>query len=161
MEVVRLVRQIRSESDIIPSMRIEVLLSTGHPRFEETVRSNEEWINSLTKTEKITMGKNLEKPEGSAASSLVLDWEDHRDESRVDLYIPISLYVDLDKERDRLTREIKKAETEMSKAGNKLNNQKFIGKAPADVVEKEKAKFEKFQAISEKLKANLATLEKK
>ncbi|HPG59925.1 MAG TPA: hypothetical protein PKW98_19055, partial [Candidatus Wallbacteria bacterium] len=77
----------------------------------------------------------------------------------VDIYVPLAGLIDINKEKDRLSREIAKAEEELARVNNKLQNKNFIERAAADVVEKEKAKLEKYAQIKEKLISTMNSLE--
>ena len=66
--------------------------------------------------------------------------------------------VDTDKERARLEKEIGKINQELQRVEGKLNNESFTGKAPADVIEKEKAKQREYRDILEKLQESLSKL---
>ena len=66
--------------------------------------------------------------------------------------------IDTEKERTRLAGEIKKTEGEIARLAGKLSNEGFLAKAPAPVVEGEKAKLEKYKATLEALQAALAKL---
>ena len=74
------------------------------------------------------------------------------------VYIPMADMIDTEKERVRLAGEIKKTEGEIARLNGKLSNEGFLAKAPAQVVEGEKAKLEKYQATLEALKAALAKI---
>ena len=70
---------------------------------------------------------------------------------------PVS--VDIDKEIQRLTKDLKNVEGEIARANGKLNNAGFIAKAPAALVEKEKEKLATNEGLLEKLKARIAEME--
>jgi len=74
------------------------------------------------------------------------------------VYIPLEGLIDLDAEKDRLTKEIGKLEGAVKGVQAKLANEKFVNKAPAEVVAKEREKQSAWQADLEKLNANLASL---
>ena len=74
------------------------------------------------------------------------------------LYIPLAEVVDFEKERARLTAEYEKNEGEISRIEKKLSNEGFVAKAPAAVVEGERAKLSKYLATREALKDALAKL---
>ena len=74
------------------------------------------------------------------------------------LYIPLAEVVDLDKERARLNAELTKTDGEIERIENKLSNEGFVAKAPAAVVEGEKAKLAKYRETREAILASLAKL---
>jgi len=59
----------------------------------------------------------------------------------IEIYLPLTGLVDLDKEKGKLEKQIEKLEKELSGIERKLSNEKFIQNAKAEVVEKEKEKF--------------------
>ena len=63
--------------------------------------------------------------------------------------------VDLVAERQRLEKELANAQQELQRTHQKLNNEGFVTKAPAQVVEKERSKFEMMTDTVEKLTALL------
>ena len=66
--------------------------------------------------------------------------------------------IDLDKERERLEKEIRRLEGSLIGIEKKLANEKFVNNAPADVVEKEKAKQKDWTENLNKLKEILSNL---
>ena len=75
-----------------------------------------------------------------------------------ELFIPLGDLVDLDKEIARLTKERDSVERDIQRAEGKLNNQGFIAKAPAQLVEQEKAKLEVNKDKLAKLNARIDDL---
>ncbi|MDD7305742.1 MAG: valine--tRNA ligase [Peptoniphilaceae bacterium] len=69
--------------------------------------------------------------------------------------------VDYQRERNRLTDEIKKYESEIDRASKKLNNQNFVNKAPEKVVNEEREKLENYKDLLEKTKASLEEIKDK
>ena len=76
-----------------------------------------------------------------------------------ELFIPLGELVDIEKEIQRLTKDLKNVENEIARANGKLNNAGFIAKAPAELVEKEKEKLETNKSLLEKLHARIAEIE--
>ena len=81
--------------------------------------------------------------------------------SGVEIYLPLKGLIDVEKETARLTKELENLDKEIKRAAGKLSNQGFVAKAPADVVEKERAKQKEYEekkaVVAERLKY-LATL---
>jgi valyl-tRNA synthetase len=74
------------------------------------------------------------------------------------LYIPLADVIDFEKERARLTAEMKKNDGEIERIEKKLSNEGFVAKAPAAVIEGEKAKLRKYLEVRESLTIALAKL---
>jgi valyl-tRNA synthetase len=74
------------------------------------------------------------------------------------LFIPLSDVIDFEKERTRLMGEVKKNDGEIERLEKKLSNEGFVAKAPAAVIEGERAKLAKYLETREALAAALAKL---
>ena len=108
---------------------------------------------SFLKDEKLASASALEVVEGYAADDAVSIVTD-----AATVYIPMAEMLDLDKERTRLAAEIKKTEGEIARLAGKLANEGFLAKAPAAVVEGEKAKLLKYEDTLAALKTALEKL---
>ena len=74
------------------------------------------------------------------------------------IYVPLGELVDLEKEKARLTVEIERIDAEIARAEGKLNNESFVSKAPAKLVDAEKEKLAKYQDMKAKCVAQLESL---
>jgi len=74
------------------------------------------------------------------------------------LYIPLSEVIDFEKERARLNAEMKKNDSEIERIEKKLANEGFVAKAPAQVIEGERAKLARYLEVRESLTAALERL---
>ncbi len=74
------------------------------------------------------------------------------------LRLSLVVEVDVEAEKERLGKEVSRLQGEIAKANGKLNNENFVARAPAAVVEQEKARAVEFSASLEKLEAQLAKL---
>ena len=75
-------------------------------------------------------------------------------------YIPLAEMIDTEKELARLTKELENTEKEIDRLTKKLSNGGFTSKAPAAVVEGEKAKLEKYRETLDGIKTAIANLPK-
>ena len=75
------------------------------------------------------------------------------------LILPIAEFIDLDKERERLRKEITRLQSEVAKADQKLGNEKFVANAPPEVIEEHRARKVEFGAAMQKFTQALAHLE--
>lgn len=116
------------------------------------VEANADYIRLMGSIDALTIaGLAAEKPENAMAAVI----------AGIEVYLPLAGLIDVEKESQRLNKELENMDKEIKRVTGKLNNAGFLAKAPADVVEKEKAKAEelsgKMEAIKERL-AYLATL---
>ena len=75
-----------------------------------------------------------------------------------EVYLPLEGLIDVDAERSRLTKEIEKIVKEVAKAEGKLGNASFVDRAPAEVVEQEKARLAEWQAKLAQLREMVSAL---
>ena len=75
------------------------------------------------------------------------------------IYLPLAELVDVEKELERIAKELKKAEGQSAGMAAKLSNEAFLAKAPANVVEAEREKARKLEALVENLRESKAKLE--
>jgi valyl-tRNA synthetase len=150
MEFIVGVRKIRSGMNIPPSKPLPILLQNGSAQDMAWLDANEVFINSLAKTETITwLAADDEAPD--SATSLV---------GEMKLLVPMAGLIDKDAELARLSKEIDRLQGEVQRTEGKLNNEKFVGKAPAEVVEKEKAKLAEAKSSLESLLEQEAKIER-
>ena len=72
------------------------------------------------------------------------------------IFIPLAELVDLEKEKARMEKELKKNTDELQKLNTKLNNPGFVNKAPAHVVEAERERAVKLTELVAKLQEQLS-----
>ena len=78
-----------------------------------------------------------------------------------DILVPLDELVDMAAEIERLQKEKKRLEGEVMRVEKKLSNQGFVSKAPAHVVDEERAKGEKYKEMLETVSARLESLTKR
>jgi len=77
----------------------------------------------------------------------------------INIFLPLAELVDLAEEAARIQKELEQARRELQRAEKNLQNEGFIGKAPQDVVEREKEKAELYRAQVARLEALLQELQ--
>ncbi len=140
------IRTVRGELNIPPSAKI--FIKTHSDYAEKIITENLHYIKSLAKCDKITIGRDIKKPEGSATSV----------KSAMEIYVPLKGILDISSEIERLTKEIKKLENSISSLNKKLFNDDFIKKAPPDIVEKEKTRYNEFVNIRDRILESIKLL---
>ena len=142
--LIRAIRNRRAEMNVPPSRRAALYVATP---YADTFRDASAFFEKLASAASLTIVEHYEVDD---AVSIVTD--------AATAYIPMGDLVDFEKEKARLSAELKKTEGEIERLEKKLSNEGFVAKAPAAVVEAERAKLEKYKATREQLAAALAKL---
>ncbi len=151
MEVIKSIRNLRSEVNIHPRKRCNVVLKPTEAAATRVLLQGKTYIHHLASTEELEIDPDLKEQPGQALTSVARG---------VEVYLPLAGLVDLDKEIARLGKEVTRLKKEAARASGKLNNQGFISKAPPEVVEKEKNKLEEYQETLETVQSRLEELQK-
>ena len=129
-EVITGIRNIRSESEVHPSAKIEAFVVCKDEKKTAFLASFSGAICDLTRLSSFTIDKAIEKP-GDAATYISNDLE---------IFVPLKGLVDVAGELAKLQREREKVEVKLGQVNNKLTNEKFLANAKAEVVAKEQEK---------------------
>lgn len=151
MDTIKAIRNMRAEVNAPPGKKSEVTLMVA-AEWQATFRENQAYLQTLAAAEPITLATlTAAKPENAMAAVV----------NGVEVYLPLKGLIDVAKETARLTKEADGLAKELERVAAKLANENFVGKAPAEVIEKERAKEreygDKLAAIRERL-AYLAKL---
>jgi valyl-tRNA synthetase len=138
MEFISGIRSIRSQMNIPPKKQLPVLLKDSTAEDQSRLEANRDFLSRLANLEEI---KLLEGDAPAASTALV---------GKMEILIPLEGLIDKEAEIQRLDKEIMKLEKIIKQSSGKLNNENYIAKAPADVVQKERNKLAEIeQAISQ------------
>lgn len=125
------VRQIRGEMKISMAKRIDIIVANASAEDQRRLADFEPLLNKLAKLESVrVLAAGEEAP--MSATTLVGEME---------VLVPMAGLIDKDAELTRLDKEIGRLEGEVKRVGGKLSNEGFVAKAPAEVLEKERAKL--------------------
>jgi valyl-tRNA synthetase len=147
MQVIYAVRNIRGEMNVPPVAKVKLLIrpvASSAP----SLQSHAAMIRELAKVSDLVIDPAAVKPPLSATA--VADG--------LELFIPLAGLIDLDKERERLGKEIRNLEVLLEKLRAKLSNEHFSSRAPAEVVAAEQAKRTDYEQRCEQLRRNLQQL---
>ncbi|MEQ7327450.1 valine--tRNA ligase [Xanthomonas campestris] len=129
--MVSALRRVRSELNVPPSKQVRLWLQAGSSDDRARVARFASQLAFLLKLEAIDwLAAGQEAP--PAAAAIV---------GELTLLVPLEGLVDMDAERTRLDKEIKRVESEIGKCNGKLGNATFVQNAPAAVVEQERARL--------------------
>ncbi|GAV26373.1 valine--tRNA ligase [Carboxydothermus islandicus] len=147
MEVIREIRRLRAEVNVPPGKRGEVILVTADQELTRLLNENAWAIAALAQSEPRVVPE-MEAPEGALTGVA----------AGVTVYLPLKDLIDLEKEKERLNKELKKVLAEIERLNQKLNNPGFLAKAPAEVVNKEREKLTSFYREKEILEQRIGML---
>ncbi len=148
MAVIRAVRNRRSEMNVPPSKKAKLfILTTDRSAFEAGLAA----LKKLAYASEVDFIDAV--PEDAASMVSIVC-------GGAQLYLPLAELIDLEKELERLTREREKAKSELERTEAKLKNEKFVARAPENVVQNERDKIARFKALIESLDQSIAGLRK-
>lgn len=130
IELIKAVRNIRSEAGAPMSSPVDLLIKTDNEALVKLFNENRDYIDRFCHPAEFELGATVEAPKLSM-SAVITDGE---------IYIPLAELVDLDEEIARLEKEEQKYEQEVNRVVRKLQNEKFVNNAPAAVVEEQRTK---------------------
>ena len=141
------VRSVRSEMNISAGARVPLFIAGASSEIRKRATRHEEMVKALARLE--TVGFVDDIPAGTI--QIILD--------DVTLALSLEGIVDVAAEVARLSKEIDKNEKEIKKLDAKLGNEKFIARAPQEVVEQQRARKAEAQMAITKLKIALDRVE--
>ncbi len=149
MDIIRAVRNIRTEMNIPPTAPLECMCFCENSALAQEILKGEGYIKNLARVQTLTVSKDGERPK-SAALAIAKG-----DASRVEVFVPLKGFVDFERETKRLTRELEKVLKESEAVKKKVANEGFLKKAPPEIVEKERLKLEGLIEKKVKIEAGL------
>ncbi|MFO0626817.1 MAG: valine--tRNA ligase [Polyangiales bacterium] len=147
-ETIESVRRICAELGIKQGAAITVRLRTGDATLVEMFRVYDGAVRRLTRAKELVVEAPGERPRGVGYASV----------QGVEVLVPLAGHLDPAKEGDRLQKDIAKARKESEGIEKRLGNANFIANAPAEVVDKDRARVRELAERVERLGAALETL---
>ncbi|PYI52281.1 valine--tRNA ligase [Paenibacillus flagellatus] len=148
MDVIRAVRNIRAEVNVPMSKKVELLVRASGDDTLAILRKNEEYVRRFCNTSSLEIATDVPNPD-KAMTAVVTGAE---------LFLPLAGLIDISQEVARLEKEVQSLNAEVERVEKKLANEGFVAKAPAKVIEEEKAKMRDYAEKREKVLARLAEL---
>lgn len=148
MDSIKAIRNMRAEVNANPGKKIPTIMLISED-LREVVAHNDSYIKLLGGIDNLELRPlNGEKPENAMAAVV----------TGIEVYLPLAGLIDVEKETQRLSKELAAMEKDLQRAGGKLNNAGFLAKAPEDVIAKERAKYEELSGKIEAVKKRMAYL---
>jgi len=147
LDFVGAIRTIRSESRISPAVELAVSVKPAGPEVAATLEQSAAVIGSLARAT-VAVVTDGARPARSAVAATPSG----------DVFVRLEGVVDFDAERQRLRKEVERARKEIAFLEGKLGRPEFVERAPAEVVERERARLVEQRQTEQKLAASLAAL---
>ena len=146
IDLIQKIREVRLNLNVVPSKRITLVVDKTKISLDslETLENAVLVLSKMTNIEKVEL---LETTPENAVNFVTILGE---------FYFYKNEVVDVDKERERINKDLEKITSEMNLLGTRLNNPNFVNRAPAELVKKEQERYEFLsnskQTLEEKLK---------
>ena len=150
MDFIRSVRTVRNEMNTPLSKPINIIAKVSDAAHYAILKENESYIARFSNPEEFVYGEDVEAPSDAVTSVI----------TGAEIYLPLAGLINIEDEIARLEKEAEKLQQEVDRVEKKLSNEKFVAKAPAAVVEAERAKGADYQAQREAVLERIATLKK-
>ncbi len=148
INIVSSIRNIRSQFNIKPQETIACHFSANDTQSKNLLNSNAEALQALVKIKDVQVHDNLPAMKDAVAG--VVD--------SIKFIVPLSGLVDLAKEKEKMRQEITLAEKSIAGISQRLSNEAFTSKAPAEIIEKEQATLTQRQQRIKELEEVLKNL---
>lgn len=148
MVAIKAIRNMRAEKDIKPSKKLSIKLSFENEDLKDNFKNCEGYISKMAALENI---EYISLDEVNKDDVVI-----HLDS--MNIYLDLSNIIDKEEELKKLEVELSTYEKELKRANGMLANEKFVSKAPQELIEKEKEKQVKYQELITKVKARIEEL---
>ncbi len=148
IDLITEIRSVRAEMNVPAGAKVPLVIREADATASARIDRHEELITRLARISTLHSSDSI--PEG--AIQIVLEG--------ATLALPLAEIIDLDKEKSRLSRELEKISKEIKKLESKLSDDKFLSKAPEEVIESQRERLEDAQQTGSKLTEALSRLAK-
>ncbi|MBN3556318.1 valine--tRNA ligase [Fictibacillus nanhaiensis] len=148
-EVIRSVRNIRSEMNVAPSKPIELQIKPKNKEILKALESNRQYLVRFCNPGELIISDEISAPEKSMSTIL----------TGLEMYLPLEGLLNIDEEIKRLEKEAEKYAKEVERVQKKLSNEGFMKKAPEKVIEEERAKEADYQEKLDNVLARIKELQ--
>ena len=148
MAAIRAIRNRRTEMNVPPSKKAALFVLTAKP---QVFHEGEGFLQRLAYADEVTL---LDAEPANLDGMVTISTADAK------LYIPMGQLVDVQKEIERITKELEAAKKFLTSLEGKLNNEKFVSRAPEAVVAAEREKAAKTADLIAQLSESLSAMQK-
>lgn len=148
-DLVKGIRNVRSEMDVPPSKKAKLFIVAENPELRETFRINQDDYRNLAGAGEVSVQAD-KSGIGEDAVSVVIPG--------ATLYLPLEDLVDFEKEKERLQKEKERLTKELARSKGMLSNEKFLSKAPEAKVQEEREKLAGYEQMMAQVEERLAQM---
>ncbi|MDD4364951.1 MAG: valine--tRNA ligase [Synergistales bacterium] len=149
-ETVRNVRNLRAEAGVPPTQVVpRILLALHDEKDEACLQENADLLALLTRVESVHFRSAAEKRPARCLSAVLPFGA---------VYLEAEGLLSVENEISRLSQEIDKIRSEITRSRSKLQNEKFISRAPEDIVEKERSRLAEAEKLLKRHEENIESL---
>ena len=148
-ELVKGIRNLRTEMDVPPSRKAKVFIVSEDKALCETFESMKKTYQNLISASEVDVQSDKAGIEEDAVSVVI---------PGAVVYMPLEDLVDMEKEKERLLKEEERLKKELARSHGMLNNEKFVSKAPAAKIQEEKDKLAKYEQMMATVQERLAQM---
>ncbi len=151
MDAIRGIRAVRKEMDVAPSRKAHIIVVTPSDKTASMFVNGEGFLARLASVNGLETRKDKEGIPSTAVAAMFKGGE---------IYLPLEDLIDISKELERLDKEKERLEGEINRVSGKLANESFVSRAPAAVVDQERAKLVKYEEMHKSIVDRIAILSK-
>jgi valyl-tRNA synthetase len=148
-EVIRSVRNIRSEMNVAPSKPIELQIKPKNKEILKALDTNRSYLVRFCNPSELLISDEISAPEKSMSTVL----------TGLEMYLPLEGLLNIEEEVKRLEKEAEKYAKEVERVQKKLSNEGFMKKAPEKVIAEERAKESDYQEKYDNVQARIKELQ--
>jgi len=147
-DAVLAVRNIKGEMNVPPGSGGTVYIRAEAPDSLAALQTHASYLRSMADLDRVEVDPDITRPPASGAAVV----------RGMEIYLPLEELIDLQVERERLSKEVERLTAALRGAEGKLDNQQFLQRAPAEVVERESEKRDDISKRLQKVEDLLAGL---
>ena len=151
MDAIRGIRAVRKDMDVAPSRKAHIIVVTPSDKTASMFVNGEGFLARLASVSGLETRKDKEGIPSTAVAAMFKGGE---------IYLPLEDLIDISKELERLGKEKERLEGEIARVSGKLANESFVSRAPAAVVDQERAKLVKYEEMHKSIVDRIAILSK-
>jgi len=151
MDAIRSIRNVRAEMNVPPTRKTKIFIVVANPETGNIFKEGKIFFERLAGASSMLVQRDKSGIASNAASCVV---------EGAEIFIPLEELIDIDKEIERLEKEKNNLQSEIDRVDKKLGNPNFVEKAPANIVQEEREKKEKYTSMYNKVVERINSLKK-